>query len=282
MTMNPPIAQELAAAIDRMPAFPKSVQRILELAREDSSTAKELVTVIDRDPVLTLKMLKVVNSAYFRLPRQINAIGHAVVFLGFNATKNLALGMAAIGMLPTGNTAGFDWQDYLVHSVATAAIARRLAAGVDDADPMECFVAGLLHDFGKVVMARAMPEKLQEALQECHADGSSLHLALRRRWGTDHAEIGALLVERWRFSQRLVETIRHQFGDKLPDTGMIACVFAANQICKRLQFGAAGNPFVSELTPAMAARLGGSLDEVIAGLGDLAPLLAEARTFAST
>ena len=280
--MNPPIAQELAAAIDRMPAFPKSVQRILELAREDSSTAKELVTVIDRDPVLTLKMLKVVNSAYFRLPRQINSIGHAVVFLGFNATKNLALGMAAIGMLPTENTAGFDWQDYLVHSVATASIARRLAIGVKDADPMECFVAGLLHDFGKVVMARSMPERLQTVLESCRQDGSSLHLAMQRQWGTDHAEIGALLVARWRFSPQLVETIRHQFGDNLPDTAMIACVFAANQICKKLRFGSAGNPFVSELSPAMAQRLGGSLDEVITSLGDLAPLLEDSRQFAST
>ena len=279
--MTPTIAQELAAAIDRMPAFPKSVQRILELAREDASTAKELVTVIDRDPVLTLKMLKVVNSAYFRLPRQINAVGHAVVFLGFNATKNLALGMAAIGMLPTGQTAGFDWQDYLVHSVATAAIARRLAARVPDADPMECFVAGLLHDFGKVVMARSMPQRLEAALAECRADGSSLHLALQRQFGLDHASVGAQLVERWRFSASLVETIRHQFGDALPDTGMIACVFAANQICKKLQFGAAGNPFVSELPPAIAARLGGPLDTVIASLGDLGTLLEEARAFAS-
>ena len=282
MTTNPPLAQELAAAIDRMPAFPKSVQRILELAREDTSTAKELVTVIDRDPVLTLKMLKVVNSAYFRLPRQINSIGHAVVFLGFNATKNLALGMAAIGMLPTGNTAGFDWQDYLVHSVATASIARRLAARVSDADPMECFVAGLLHDFGKVVMARHMPERLQAVLQTCRQEGSSLHLALRREWGTDHAEVGALLVERWQFSPSLAKTIRHQFGDDLPDTGMIACVYAANQVCKRVQIGAAGNPHVSELPPAIAQRLGGTLDDVIASLGDLAPLFEESRLLAST
>jgi HD-like signal output (HDOD) protein len=174
--MNPNIAQELAAAVDRMPAFPRSVQRILELARDADSTPKDLVAVIDRDPVLTAKMLKVVNSAYFRLPKQINSIGHAVVFLGFNATKNLALGMAAIGMLPSENTAGFDWSDYLVHSVSTAAIARRLAARVDDADPMECFVAGLLHDFGTVVMGR-------------HAAGE---MALRLRRQSIRVRIAAL------------------------------------------------------------------------------------------
>ena len=279
--MNPTIAQELAAAVDRMPAFPRSVQRILALARDPDSTPKDLVTVIDHDPVLTAKMLKVVNSAYFRLPRQIGSIGHAVVFLGFNATKNLALGMAAIGMLPSENTAGFDWNDYLLHSVATAAIARRLAARVSDADPMDCFVAGLLHDFGKVVMARSMPDRLQQALATCHRDKSSLHLALRAQLGTDHATAGAMLLEKWRFAPHLIETIRNQYGDDLQDTGLIACVFAANQICKRLRFGFAGNPFVSELPARVAERLGGSLDQVIESLGDLGPLLEESRLFAT-
>jgi putative nucleotidyltransferase with HDIG domain len=277
--MTPHIAQELAAAVDRMPAFPKSVQRILELSRAPNSTPKDLVTVIDHDPVLTAKMLKVVNSAYFRLPRQINSIGHAVVLLGFNATKNLALGMAAIGMLPSDNTAGFDWQDYLVHSVATAALARRLAARVSDADPTDCFVAGLLHDFGKVVMARTMPAALEQALRTCHADGSSLHLALRAQLGTDHAAAGAMLVEKWRFPAALVETIQNQFGDDVKDTGMVACVFAANQISKKLHLGFAGNPFVSELPPPIAERLGGSLDAVIESLGDLSPLLEESKLF---
>jgi putative nucleotidyltransferase with HDIG domain len=280
--MNPLIAQELTAAVDRMPAFPRSVQRILTLAQDAGSTPKDLVAVIDHDPVLTAKMLRVVNSAYFRLPKQISSIGHAVVFLGFNATKNLALGMAAIGMLPSENTAGFDWCDYLLHSVTTAAIARRLAARVSDADPMECFVAGLLHDFGKVVMARSMPDELQQALEACHQDASSLHLALQARLGTDHAAAGAMLVERWRFSPSLVETIQNQYGDNLKDTGMIACVFAANQICKKLRFGFAGNPFVSELPTRIAERLGGPLDDVIASLGDLGPLLEESRLFATT
>lgn len=279
--MNPHLAQDLAAAVDRMPAFPKSVQRVLELARDPASMPKDLVAVIDHDPILTTKLLKVVNSAYFHLPRQINSIGHAVVLLGFNATKNLALGMAAIGMLPNDNSAGFDWQDYLVHSVATAAVARRLAARVKDADPTDCFVAGLLHDFGKVVMARSMPTQLQQALQTCQHDGSSLHLVLRAQLGTDHAAVGAMLVEKWRFPVALGQTIQHQFGDDLQDTGMIACVFAANQISKKLRLGFAGNPFVSELPPRIAQRLGGPLDAVIDSLGDLGPLLEESKLFTS-
>lgn len=124
--MSPELSQKLAAAVDGMPAFPKSVQKILELTRDVNCTPKDLVQVIDKDPVVTVKILKVVNSAYYSLPKQITSISHAVVYLGFNTIKNLALSIAAIGMLPKDNAAGFDAQQYLLHSLATASIAKQL------------------------------------------------------------------------------------------------------------------------------------------------------------
>ncbi len=277
--MSPELTKTLAAAVDGMPAFPKSVQRVLELTRDVNSTPKDLVEVIDKDPVLTVKILKVVNSAYYSLPKQITSVGHAVVYLGFNTIKNLALSIAAIGMLPKSNEAGFDGQQYLLHSLATAAIAKQLALKVDDADPQDCFIAGLLHDFGKVVLAQFMPKEFRAALQGSQEHGISLHLALRSVLGVDHAVVGAMLVEKWRFAPLLVETIRHQYGPELADSSMIACVFGANQISKKLNFGFAGNSLVEEFPPAVAKRLGGSLDEVIAALGDLQPLFEEAQVF---
>lgn len=277
--LNHDLTRELATAIDRMPAFPKSVQRILALSQESRPTPRELAQVIEKDPVLTVRVLKVVNSAYFRLPKQINSIGHAVVYLGFNATKNLAIGMAAIGMLPDDNAAGFNWHEYLLHSLATAGIAKQLAARIGDAEPTDCFVAGLLHDFGKVVLARFMPTQLQSALAISRANNGSLHLAIRNVLGADHAMVGAMLVVRWRFAPSLVETVRHQYDPEPQDTGMIACVFAANQISKQLKFGDGGNPFVSELPPAVTRRVGGSLEQLILSLGDLGPMFEEAKQF---
>ena len=277
--MSPELSLKLAAAVDGMPAFPKSVQKILELTRDVNCSPKDLVQVIDKDPVVTVKILKVVNSAYYSLPKQITSINHAVVYLGFNTIKNLALSIAAIGMLPKDNAAGFDGQQYLLHSLATASIAKQLALRVDDADPMDCFIAGLLHDFGKVVFAQFMPAEFQKALEFSQWNETSLFLALREVIGIDHAVVGAMLVEKWRFAPNLIETIRHQYGDDLKDTDMIACVFAANQISKKLAFGFGGNPRIEELPPAMAKRLGGTLDEVITSLGDLTPLFEEAKIF---
>ncbi len=278
--MSPELSQKLAAAVDGMPAFPKSVQKILELTRDANATPKDLVQVINNDPVVTVKILKVVNSAYYSLPKQITSVGNAVVYMGFNTIKNLALSIAAIGMLPKDNAAGFDSQQYLLHSLATAAIAKKLALKLNDADPMDCFIAGLLHDFGKVVFAQFMPREFSQALQLSQAYGRSLHITLQEIIGVDHAVVGAMLVEKWRFAPTLIETIRNQHGTDLKDTDMIACVFGANQIAKKLNFGFGGNAFIEEFSPQMAKRLGGTLDEVIAALGDLQPLFEEAKVFA--
>jgi putative nucleotidyltransferase with HDIG domain len=281
---NPDLAQQLAAAVESMPAFPKSVQKILELTRDVNCTPKEVVQVIEKDPVITVKILKVVNSAYFSLPKQITSVNHAVVYLGFNTVKNLALSIAALGMLPKSNAAGFDVQQYLLHSLATAGIAKRLAGKLGDSDPMDCYIAGLLHDFGKVVFAQFMPEGFKAALALSARTGVSLHLCLRQTIGADHAVVGAMLVAKWRFPEHLIEAIRYRHDATVADeekmnSPMIACVFAANQICKKLEFGFAGNACVEELPPSVAARLGGTLDEVIARLGDLTPLFEEAKVF---
>ena len=277
--MSPELSQKLAAAVDRMPAFPKSVQAILDLTRDVNCTPRDLVQVIDKDPVVTVRILKVVNSAYYSLPRQIASINHAVVFLGFNTIKNLALGIAAIGMLPARNEAGFDMQQYLLHSLATANVAKKIAAECTDADPMDGFIAGLLHDFGKVVFAQYLPQEFRQALEASARDGQSLHKAMNQIIGVDHTVVGGMLLEKWRFAPHLVETIRGLYGQDMPDTPMVACVFAANQIAKKLKFGFAGNHHIDELSPAMARRLGGSLDELMVRLGDLQALYEEARVF---
>ena len=279
LAMTPELSLKLASAVDGMPAFPKSVQKILELTRDVNCTPRDLVQVIEKDPVVTVKVLKVVNSAYYRLPKQITSVSHAVVYLGFNTIKNLALGIAAIGMLPKQNAAGFDVDQYLLHSLSTAGIAKLLASNIDDVDPMDCFIAGLLHDFGKVVLAQFLPGEFRLALAASHADGSSLHNALRQNIGADHAAVGAMLVEKWRFAPDLIDTIAHQFEAEEIDSGLFACVFTANQISKLLGFGSGGNPCVYALPARVARRMGGTLDEVIAATGDLNAAFEDAKLF---
>ena len=277
--MSPELAQKLAHAVDGMPAFPKSVQKIIELTRDVNCTPRDLVQVIDKDPVVTVKILKVVNSAYYRLPKQITSVNHAVVYLGFNTIKNLALSIAAIGMLSKQNAAGFDVDQYLLHSLSTAGIAKLLALQIDDADPMDCFIAGLLHDFGKVVFAQFLPREFKQALGVCQADGSSLHEALRQTIGADHAVVGAMLVEKWRFAPDLIDTIAHQYETDQKDSALFACVYTANQISKHLHFGFGGNPCVYALPATIVKKMGGTLEDIIASSGDMNAAFEDAKLF---
>jgi putative nucleotidyltransferase with HDIG domain len=280
--LSPDLALRLAAAVEGMPAFPKSVRRILALTRDVACAPKDLVQVIDKDPVVTVKVLRVVNSAYYGLTKQITSIDQAVVFLGFNSIKNLALSIAAIGMLPDSPMSGFDDQRYLQHSFTCAVIARQLAMKLPGADPQDCFIAGLLHDFGKVVVAQFMPVDFRRSLEMSLWKEVSLHVALQQVVGVDHATIGAMLVQKWRFADELVQTIRYQHTPDRYDSDMLACVVAANQISKHLGFDFGGSQVMQELTPNVASRLGGKLKTVLASLGDLTGLLEESNLFQPT
>ncbi len=279
-TLPPDLSQRLANAVDKMPAFPKSVEKILELTRDVNCTPKDIVQVIEKDPVVTDKILKVVNSAYYSLPRQMTSVNHAVVYLGFNTIKNLALSIAAVGIMPKQNAAGFDVDQYLLHSLSTAGIARKLATQLGDTDPMDCFIAGLLHDFGKVVFAQFLPQEFRQALVLSQSDGSSLHEALRKIVGVDHAVVGGMLVEKWRFAPDLISTISHQYDAEQLDTGLFACVYTANQISKKLGFGFGGNPCIYPLPHKVMQRMGGTLDDIIGASDAWGVAFEDAKLFA--
>ena len=271
--------RKISDAVDKMPAFPRSVQKLLQLTRDITSQPKELVAVIETDPVMMVKILKVLNSAYYNWPSKITSINRSVVYLGVNTIKNLALSIAAIGVLPKENKAGLDIHRYLLHSLTVAGIAKLLCARMGgEADPTDCHIAGLLHDFGKVVFAQFMPEECTAAIALSRESALPLYLAERKIIGVDHATAGAILVEKWQFPKSLADSIRfHHDGDGCNST-MAACVFAANLIGKTLAAGQDQHR-IEELPPAVAARCGGNLDELIHSLGDLSRTVEEAELF---
>ena len=278
--MLPELAKKLTSAVERMPAFPKSVQKILELTRNMDVQPKELVLVIEKDPVMTVKILRVLNSAYYSLPNKITSINHSVVYLGFNTIKNLALSIASVGILPKHNAAGFNIQQYLMHSLTTAGIAKLLGAKLRGTDPMDCYIAGLLHDFGKVVFAQFMPEEFNRAMKKSAEEKISLHLAEKEVIGVDHSVVGSMLAEKWQFPPPLIDCIRNHHSEGGAEGGMWASVYAANQISKKMAFGDSGNPCVEALPQAVRDYFGGDIDKIIGTLGDLSKIAEEASVFA--
>jgi putative nucleotidyltransferase with HDIG domain len=280
--LTPELERKLTTAVERMPAFPKSVQSVLELTRNINCLPKDLVVVIEKDPVMTMKILRVINSAFYGLPNKITSVGQSVVYLGINTIKNLSLSFAAVGILPRFNTTGFDIQRYLLHSLTVAAIARNLCEKYarGEADPMDCYIAGLLHDFGKVVFAQFMSVEFMKALALA-ADGEQpLYLAEQQMIGADHAYVGALLAEKWQFAAPLVQCIRdHHLASAAP-SAMIDCLRMADMICRMQDFGDAGNPWREAELTRLPQRFGTEVETVIAKVGDLQKIVEDALAFA--
>lgn len=279
--MDSDVRSELLEMVEQMPAFPQSVSRVIELTSDIDCPPKELVRVIEHDPVMTMKMLKLVGSAYFGLKRPISSINHAIVYLGLNTVKNMAISIATVGMLQRFDSPRFNTDDFLLHSLVTAAIARRLSEGIDrqGRDATDFFIAGLLHDFGKMVLIQFMQEEFFDALTLADDAKLPLQQAERQVLGIDHAEVGALLAEHWKLDTALIDCIRDHHRMQGEGSALTDCVFAADQITKRAAIGHAGNRVVEPFPERVVTRLGMDLEQLAAELGDLKQEEEKARLF---
>ncbi|ADU62210.1 MAG: HDOD domain-containing protein [Pseudodesulfovibrio sp.] len=278
----PNVRTNLVDAVERMPAFPKSVHQVLKLASDINCSQKCLVEIIKKDPVFTLKILRLVNSAYFGLSREVTSINHASVYLGLNTLKNVALGLAAVGAMPRANMAGLDMDAFWLHSLAVATATRMLGGmlGVSQDEAADYFAAGLLHDIGKVVLALYMAEEFEDVGRLMDREGMPMYEAEMAVLGATHADVGAMLAVKWNLPVDLGDAIaRHHTPDQGDRSQLVDCVFAADQISKKLCFGSSGNLAVQPLPAPVRARFGLDLDGLIAGMPTLDQEVGEARIF---
>ncbi len=227
-------------------------------------------------------MLRLVNSAYFGLRNPVSSIHQALVSLGVNTLKNIALSLAMLGALPRENGAGFNSEECWVHSLAVGLAARRLGrlAGVDPAEAEEYFVAGLLHDVGKLVLARQAPQEYRRALEAAAAGEQDLLAAEAAVLGATHAEVGAVLATHWGLPEMLgLGLARHHAPDAGEPSALVDAVYAADQLSKRLGLGFSGDPTWKPFPAGVAARLGMDLDQALVNLADLPEELERAKAF---
>ncbi|MGZ8238220.1 MAG: HDOD domain-containing protein [Methylobacter sp.] len=273
--------EKLIVLVEKMPAFPKSVQQVVQLTSDINASAKDIVRVIECDPVMTVKILKAINSSFYGLPQKITSVQRAVVHIGLNTIKNIALGVAAMGMLNPNNKANFNTSNFLLHSLTTAAISKLLAEriGLSSVECSDCFVAGLLHDFGKVVFAEFMPDQFKLALEKSKEHQLPLHQTELEFIGLNHSQAGKILAEKWELSGALIDAIAHHHELGRSQNVLRDCVFAANQISKHLQFGDGGNPMIEAFPQPIATRFGSTLPAICDALGDLQSIKTEAQSF---
>ncbi|NNF44784.1 MAG: HDOD domain-containing protein [Phycisphaerales bacterium] len=191
--------------ISHIATLPEITLKIIELVEDPSSTAQDLHKIISNDPALCSRILKVVNSAFYGLPRQIGSINRAIVLLGLNAVKNIAIAASLTKLFRGGDLSPqFSARDLWIHSIATAAASKLLCDELRLGLPDEAFLAGLMHDIGIMVEMQAMRKQLVQLFDELPfaEDGTPTGNMLemeQRIFGADHQAFGAGLCESWKF-----------------------------------------------------------------------------------
>ncbi|TAN41607.1 MAG: HDOD domain-containing protein [Nitrospirae bacterium] len=276
--------QDIVHLVEKMPAFPKTVHRVIELTSDMNCNPKDLVELIEHDPVMVMNILRLVNSAYFGLAQPITSVNHAVVYIGLNTVKNVALSTATIGVLPKRNEAGFDMEAFLLHSLSTATIARMMAKRmkVPSKDLFDYFLAGLMHDFGKIVFANFMPHEFKIALKIAKENSIHLYEAENEIFDINHAQVGSLLGEKWQLPQSLVDSLKCHHSHKEGKSQIIDVVSAADQITKELKFGYSGENLLEALPAIITKQFGKDINAIVTDLGDVNTEIDNARIFISS
>jgi len=254
--------------IDRMPSLPTTVTKVLEICNQPDTSPNDLNRVIYLDPVLTGQVLRLINSAYYSLPNQIGSLTRAIIMLGINTVKNLTLSTAVLGSM--GRTDSFralDMDQFWTHSLGVGVTAKSLAArrGIVRQQREEFFVAGLLHDLGKIPLNACFPEEYGRILELAAGKRVPLDRVEVAVLGLDHCRVGRMIGEKWQLSSGLVELLagHHHIveADRESPAGeksaLIGLVSLADSYVNLLGLGSAGNRYPDREALKILARTWG-------------------------
>lgn len=214
-----PAPEAILAADPVLVSLPEVFMRIREVLSDPSSTVEEAAAVISKDPSLTAKLLKLVNSAFYARtlrvsgglpPGPVDTLSRAVMLLGLNQLSTLAMGVSVMPLFKDIPAGCIDMRQFWRHSVGVGLVAKLLAVRLSDPSPERFFVAGLLHDIGRLVLFKQTPEAAGAAMAQAAASGKHLVAVEREILGFDHAELGGMLLRKWRFPESLEQAVwRH-------------------------------------------------------------------------
>lgn len=229
--------------LDKIPQFSAAVTKVIELSNDPDSSAKDIVHAISLDPELTAKVLGLVNSSYFGISRKIISLQHAAVLLGIGNIKNVALSTSVLSKLEfRGSFKWYSHNEFWAHNLACAVACKILAGkiGIPKKDHEGFFIAGLLHDIGKVIFLKYFPEDYSNVEDPDYLPGKNKSDVESEEFGINHAQLGAMMADRWKLPAILSEVIS-QHHDPVFDGSEIdqikAAVHISDMFCNQVGIG---------------------------------------------
>ncbi len=259
MDEQDPRVKKIHSFIKKMPSLSTTVGKVLEICSRTNTSPNDLNKVISLDPVLTGQVLKLINSAYYSLINKVTSLTRAIIMLGLNTVKNLALSTAIIRSVNQAKKSRvLPISKFWTHSIGVGVMAKLLAGelGVPFGEREEYFVAGLLHDLGKIPFG----DEYIEVLALVKKEQQSLIRIERANLFLNHQETGLLIAKKWKLNEAITEAICLHHNPELASTQhqqMVAVVSLADALICLFDIGYAGNLYPDEEHISNALKISG-------------------------
>ncbi|RKY84646.1 HD family phosphohydrolase [candidate division KSB1 bacterium] len=239
-------------------ALPTIIAKMIELVDNPKTSASTLGKLISTDQVLTARVLKLANSAFYGFPRRISTINLAIVVLGFDTLKDLGLSFSIINRFSSNiRDTGFDMSRFWEHSIGCGVAGKMLAKRYRYRITGEVFVAGLLHDIGKLVVNQYITEDFKKIQKKVNNSGVSFIEAEKEILGVTHAEIGKWLVEKWNLPSQLCDSIAYHHKPLMSKKNrfLASIINFSDYLCKIANIGYSGDDIIPEISPEIVKVL---------------------------
>lgn len=258
-----------------LPTLPGLISKLGALTENDKVSAQEIARVVSMDQVLSAKVLRLVNSAFYGFSRRVSTVSNAIILLGVNVVKSLAISSSIFEIMEK-NVVGL-WE----HSMGTAVAANIISRELKLPEPEETSTAALLHDIGKVIVKIRLENDYNQLSSLIDEKGLMMIEAERELLETDHAEIGEWIAQTWLLPEKLIEPIacHHNVERSLAQRSKTAVVHMADILVKASAFGFSGDDIVPQIQPVAWNKLGlteAALEPIVQKIEDK---LVEVRQF---
>lgn len=264
---------ELVNKVRKMPPLPQSITQILEIVKDDKSSSRELARVFERDPTLAVDILKLANLPVYGFTSRISTITHAIVCLGLETVKSIALTSSTHEMLNKEIPAyslgeGMLWQ----HSISCATCARIIAKRIGYKENEEAYTAGLLLDIGKIILSSFAEDEFNQVSERAEEGKIPFNIAEQEVLGFGHPQVGGRIIKKWNLPSTLVEAIQchHQPNKAETHKTLTYIVHLADVISCMLGIGLGSDGLMYEFEEHTLDILGLSKEDVESIMSELA------------
>lgn len=211
------LRSKIYSKIDELPTLPSTVTRLLTLFEDKRSNVSLITEIVQKDPALAAKILKVANSAYYGFSQKISNLERAIALLGFNMIKSLVISIGVMTSISLKNKTTVSIKDLWNHCVTTAILMREMGKRINnDNESDHLFILGLLHDIGMVVFDQFFSEDFQEVINiATSVERKDFYKIEQKIIGFDHGEVGGMLLARWNFPKIISLSVTNHHHDLL-------------------------------------------------------------------